>query len=166
MSCNFSACCIASCEPVQIHGGISKIQKKIWNSRYEKRGVYFGFCACMRINSMRGSRNFCQGGSRPDGQKTAWTTFFSVCFFWSSTYFTVYRRGPMVILQRKLYFSKDPEGVEHFPGGPASSAGRGGGPSAYLYRTPYNLWFSRGSGTPIPPPPPPSLWIRTWSGSQ
>ena len=23
----------------------------------------------------------------------------------------------MVLLQRKLYFSKDPEGIEHFPGG-------------------------------------------------
>ena len=23
----------------------------------------------------------------------------------------------MVLLQRKLYFSKDPEGVHHFPGG-------------------------------------------------
>ena len=26
------------------------------------------------------------------------------------------------------------------------------------HRTPYNLWFSRGSGTPCPPP----LWIRAW----
>ena len=23
----------------------------------------------------------------------------------------------MVLLQRKLYFSKDPEGIQHFPGG-------------------------------------------------
>ena len=30
----------------------------------------------------------------------------------------------MVLLQRKLYFSKDPEGVQHFPGG--------GGPTFYL----------------------------------
>ena len=28
----------------------------------------------------------------------------------------------MVLLQRKLYFSKDPEGVQHFPAG-------GGGPT-------------------------------------
>ena len=42
--------------------------------------------------SMFGSRNFFfQGrGSMPDGQK--WTTYF----FLSSTYFTVYRGGPMV----------------------------------------------------------------------
>ena len=38
---------------------------------------------------------------------------------------------PMVLLQRKLYFS-DPEGVQHFPEG-------GGGPNTYFYRTPYNL---------------------------
>ena len=29
----------------------------------------------------------------------------------------------MVLYQRKLYFSKDPEGVQHFPGG----GGGGGG---------------------------------------
>ena len=34
-----------------------------------------------------------------------------------SAYFTVYRGGPMILLQRKLYFPKDPEGVQHFPGG-------------------------------------------------
>ena len=27
----------------------------------------------------------------------------------------------MVLLQRKLYFSKNPEGVQHFPGGPNSN---------------------------------------------
>ena len=41
---------------------------------------------------------------------------------------------PMVLLQRKLYFSKDPEGVQHFPGG-----GGGGCPNTYFYRTLYNL---------------------------
>ena len=52
-----------------------------------------------------------------------------VFFFWGggggggvqfSTYFTVYtlQRCPMVLLQRKLYFPKDPEGVQHFPVGP------------------------------------------------
>ena len=30
----------------------------------------------------------------------------------------------MVLYQRKLYFSKDPEGVQHFPGG---GGGGGGG---------------------------------------
>ena len=31
----------------------------------------------------------------------------------------------MVLLQRKLYFSKDPEGVQHFPQGQTSSRGEG-----------------------------------------
>ena len=33
----------------------------------------------------------------------------------------------MVLLQRKLYFSKDPEGVQHFPGGGGPTFSRGGG---------------------------------------
>ena len=33
----------------------------------------------------------------------------------------------MVLYQRKLYFSKDPEGVQHFPGG-----GGGGGVAGSL----------------------------------
>ena len=36
----------------------------------------------------------------------------------------------MVLLRRKLYFSKDPEGVKDYPGG---------GPNANFYRNPYNL---------------------------
>ena len=43
------------------------------------------------------------GGSRPDSQKTVWTTFF-----YFSTDFTVYKEGgPMVLLQRKLYITCD-----------------------------------------------------------
>ena len=42
-------------------------------------------------------------------------------FLLSLTYFTIYRGGPMALLQRKLYLSKDPEGVQHFPGGPTFS---------------------------------------------
>ena len=65
MSCYFSASCIASCEPAQIHGSISKmkmeIQKKIWTARYEKMALTVAF-VYMRINSMRGSRIFYQGG--------------------------------------------------------------------------------------------------------
>ena len=38
----------------------------------------------------------------------------------------------MVSLQRKLYFYKDPEGVQLFPGG-------GGVPNANFYRNPYHL---------------------------
>ena len=42
----------------------------------------------------------------------------NVFFFVNSNsefFFTVNRGGPMVLLQRKLYFSKDPEGVQLFP---------------------------------------------------
>ena len=46
--------------------------------------------------------------------------------FLSSTYFTVNRGGPMVILQRRQYFSKDPERVQYFPGGSNFFLGGGG----------------------------------------
>ena len=42
----------------------------------------------------------------------------------------------MVLLLRKLYFSKDPEGVQHWGGG---GGGGGGAPNANFYRNPYNL---------------------------
>ena len=42
----------------------------------------------------------------------------------------------MVLLKRKLYFSKDPEGVQHFPGSVQLFPG---GPNANFYRNPYNL---------------------------
>ena len=46
----------------------------------------------------------------------------------------------MVLLLRKLYYSKDPEGVQHFPGGGGGTTfSREGGPNAYFYRNPYNL---------------------------
>ena len=62
------------------------------------------------------------GGSRPDRQKTVWTPFFL-----SSTYFTVNRGGPMVLLQRRQYLSKDPERVQYFPGGSNFFLGGGEG---------------------------------------
>ena len=54
----------------------------------------------------------------------------------------------MVLLQRKQYFSKDPEGVQHFLGGPAFSRGC---PNAYFYRNSYKLIFSRGDPDPLSP---------------
>ena len=44
----------------------------------------------------------------------------------SSPFFTVYRGGPMVLLQRELYFPKDPEGGQHFPVGSNFFQGGGG----------------------------------------
>ena len=84
-------------------------------------------------------------------------------FFLSPTYFTVYREGPMVLLQRKLYFSKDPEGVQHLLGGGGGvqlSPGGGGVQMLNSIETHITCDFPRGGvQTPIPPPPP--LWIRT-----
>ena len=70
----------------------------------------------------------------------------------------------MGLLLRKLYlyFTKDPEGVHHFPGGGVKLfPGGGGGPNANFLRNQCTyLLFSRGvSGPPIP------LWIRTWAMS-
>ena len=68
------------------------------------------------------------GVQAPTARKQpAWTMFF-FSFSLVLIYFTVYRGGPMVLLQRKLYFPKDPEWVQHFPGrGPTFSGGGGGG---------------------------------------
>ena len=55
----------------------------------------------------------------------------------------------MVLLLRKLYlyFTKDPEGVHYFPGGP----------NANLFRNPcMYLLFSRGGGGGVPDPLSPS----------
>ena len=65
-------------------------------------------------------------GSRPEnGQKKAWTTFFFLSLFYSL------QRGSNGLLQRNLYFPKDSEGVQHFPGGSNLFPG---GPNAYFYR--------------------------------
>ena len=47
----------------------------------------------------------------------------------------------MVLYQRKLCFSKYPEGIQHFPGGGSNffPGGGGGGSNANFYRNPYNL---------------------------
>ena len=46
----------------------------------------------------------------------------------------------MGLLQRKLYFSKDPLGSNIFQGGGESNYFQGGEvPNANLYRNPYNL---------------------------
>ena len=45
----------------------------------------------------------------------------------------------MVLFRRKLYFSKDPEGVQHKGGGVPKFQGGGGSPNANFYRNPYNL---------------------------
>ena len=54
----------------------------------------------------------------------------------------------MVLLQRKLYFSRIQRGSSIFQGG---SNFFQGGPNANIYRHPYNLCFSRGVQAPYPP---------------
>ena len=56
----------------------------------------------------------------------------------------------MILLQRKLYFSKDPEGVQHFPVG-------GGGVQILISIEPHftrDLPRGGGSGPPNPPMDP------------
>ena len=57
----------------------------------------------------------------------------------------------MVLLQRKLYFSKDPEGVQNFPGG--------GGPKFFLMLISKETHIT--CDFPGDPNPPPPLSIRT-----
>ena len=74
--------------------------------------------------------------------------------FQSSTYFTVYRGGPMVWLQSKHYFYTFPRiqrGSKIFKGGGSPTLFPGGCPNANFYRNPYNLWYLRGVRTPYPP---------------
>ena len=90
------------------------------------------------------------GWSSPDGQKTAWTTFFFFCFLLVLNLFYSYRGGSMVLLQRKLYFSKD-------RGGPTFPRGRGVQVLISI-ETHINCDFPGRSGPPIIP-----RWICTWS---
>ena len=77
-----------------------------------------------------------RGGPGQTARKQSGQRF---CFvFYSLTYFTVYRGGPIVLLQRKLYFSKDPGGGQHFSGGGGPTFSRGGS-NANFYRNLYNL---------------------------
>ena len=91
MSCYFSACCIASGEPAQIHESISKmkmeIQRKLWISRYEKGALTMAFVhKCALTCTACADPGVLSRGSRLDSLKTAWTMFFC----------------PQVILQLRL----------------------------------------------------------------
>ena len=85
---------------------------------------------------MRGSRKFCQWGP---GKTT--------------------RNQPeqQPVLQRKLYFSKEPEGVQHFPGGSNFFKGGGGVQMLITIENGINCDFPGGGGggggsrPPIPP---------------
>ena len=74
----------------------------------------FGF------HHMRGSRKFCQAQRPENGLDN---------FFFFSPHLTLHLTEgvQLVLLQRKLYFFKDLEGVQHFPGGCNFFQGGGGG---------------------------------------
>ena len=91
----------------------------------------YGWMKCGQV-SLRGFRNFFQGGPGPTFRKQSGQLFFLVL----SQFYSLQRMSNG-FLQRKLYFSKDPEG------GPTFFRGfnffPGGGPNANFYRNPYNL---------------------------
>ena len=89
------------------------------------------------------------GGPGPTARKQSGHRFFL-----SLTYFTVNGGGPMVLLQRNIYFSKDPEGVQYFPGGPTYS--RGGGVQMLISIETHITCDFPGGPDPLSP-----LWIRT-----
>ena len=59
----------------------------------------------------------------------------------------------MVLLRRKLYFSKESEGVQHFPGGGGVQLFTGGWGVQMLFSIEFHITFDfSGSGPPISPP--------------
>ena len=97
MSCYFSACCIASGEPAQIHGRISKmkmeIQRKLWTSRYEKGALFMAFAHKCALTACADPGVFVKGVQVRQPENSLGDVFFCcfclfVCFS-SSNYFTV-----------------------------------------------------------------------------
>ena len=101
------------------------------------------------------SRNFFQGGSRSDGQKIVWTTFF----FFSPQLILQLRAGVQRFYYRENYtFSRIKSGSNNFQGGGFQLFP--GGPNAKFYRNLYNLWFSRGGGVWTPCSPSGSAFVH------
>ena len=94
----------------------------------------------MFLLRMRGSRNFCQGGPGLAARKELGHHYFVLSLFYS------FRGGPMVLLQRKLYFLKTPEGGSSIFLGVGSNLFKWGCANANFYRNQHNLWISRGGG--------------------
>ena len=92
------------------------------------------------------------GGSRTDGQKTVWTTFFSPQPILQFT------EGVQLFYNREsILSSKDPEGVQHFLGGGCNfftGGGGGGGRGVQMLisiETHITCDFPGGGRTPYPP---------------
>ena len=85
------------------------------------------------------------GGVQVNLTKTADSIFLVLCLSYSSQ---------MVYFKENYYFSRFQRGSNIFQGGGGGvqlSKG-GGGTIAFPYRSPYNLWFSRGGSRPPVPP--------------
>ena len=106
----------------------------------------------LNTQGMRESRNFFQGGPGPTVRKQSGQRFF---FLVLNLFYSLQRGSNGFITERKLYFSKDPEGVQHFPGG----GGGGGGSNANLNRNHITCDF-HGGPDPLSP-----LWIHTCRAS-
>ena len=108
--------------------------------------------------SMRGSRNFRQGGPGQSDKKSSDVFFCFFLFFFSPPLILHKSNGQF---QRNLSFFKVPEGVQHFPGGGGSNFFQGGSNCLFPIKTHITCDFPGGGGgvrTPCPP-----LWFRTWT---
>ena len=79
-------------------------------------------CSFRRMSSCADPEFFVRGGPGPTARKQPGQRCFFGVFFLVLTLIYSLQRGSNVLYPRKPYFSKDPEGVQHFPGG-----GGGGG---------------------------------------
>ena len=82
---------------------------------------------------MRGSRICFQGGPGLTSRKSLDNVFFLVLNLFYSL-----QRASNGFITEKTILSKDPEGVQHFPGGGGFNFFHWG-QNAYFYRNPYNL---------------------------
>ena len=78
------------------------------------------------------------------------TSFFGVIFS-PHLILQFFQRVSNGYFKENYNFPKFQRESKIFQGSNLFQGGGGGGPNAFFYRNPYNLWFSRGSGPPIPP---------------
>ena len=96
-------------------------------------------------SSMRGSRNFRQGGPGQTDKKKLWQRFFFYIVL------SLFYRSQMGDFKEIYHFQGSRGGPNFSRGGPLFFQGV---QLLIPYRNPYNLWFSRGGGVSGPPVPP------------
>ena len=101
------------------------------------------------------------GGSTSIWQKCSDNVvFWGVFFFAFFLVLGLFYRSQMVSFIEKYHFSRFRRGSKFFQCvcvGGGGTFSRGGVQLLIPYRNPYNLWFPRGSGPPVPPPLDPHL---------